>query len=155
MLGGKTDRLCGAEAGRSRLHPQRGRQTIGDRRDRHIPVRCYLTTCMVLACSANPCQRPACLAHTPQRLCYSLVWFLLLVANSRKLTSPISCLVSHLGFRVLSTSTRCEYGHDIHVCFRRTACRPILSKLLSFSDADEDVVRDSFGEKETYTFRLW
>ena len=36
-----------------------------------------------------------------------------------------------------------------------TLGRPILSKLLSFSDADEEVVRDSFGEKETYTFRLW
>lgn len=33
--------------------------------------------------------------------------------------------------------------------------RPILSKLLSFSADDEAVVRDSFGEKETYTFRLW
>ena len=32
---------------------------------------------------------------------------------------------------------------------------PVLAKLLSFSEADLQVVRDSFGEKEEWTFKLW
>ena len=49
----------------------------------------------------------------------------------------------------------CLSYHSVFQSHVRVVRSPILSKLLSFSDADEEVVRDSFGEKETYTFRLW
>jgi hypothetical protein len=32
---------------------------------------------------------------------------------------------------------------------------PILSMLLSFSDADQQIVKDAFSEKETVSFSFW